>query len=115
MILGISERMEKNVSVNKYKTAKELKHDARVALNGKYSDIIKKENDNEIQTLLEHEVASLYIPAEKTAPAIIKIRHLGNKEISLSQKEASREFVLKVVEIICGGGLYHEESIKKTF
>lgn len=86
-----------------------------IALNGKYSDIIKKENDNEFQTLLEHEVASLYIPAEKTAPAIIKIRHLGNKEISLSQKEASREFVLKVIEIICGGGLYHEESIKKTF
>ena len=29
--------MEKNVSINKYKTAKELKHDARVALEGNYS------------------------------------------------------------------------------
>ena len=86
-----------------------------IALNGKYSDILKKENENEMQALLEHEVASLYIPAEKGSSAIIKIRHLVNKEICISQQEAAREFLLKVIEIICGGGLYHEESIKKTF
>ena len=86
-----------------------------IALNGRYSDILKKENDNEMQALLEHEVASLYVPADKSAPAIIKIHHLINKEICISQQEAPREFLMKVIEIICGGGLYHEESIKKTF
>ncbi len=88
-----------------------------IALNGRYSEIIKKENvnENEIQTLLDYEVASLYVPADKSAPSIIKIRHLGNKELVISQMDAPREFLLKVVEIICGGGLYHEESIKKTF
>ena len=86
-----------------------------VALNGKYQDIIRKVPDNELPSLLEYEIASLFVPADKNASAIMKIRHLGNKEVLIQQPEAAKEFLVKVVEIICGGGIYHEESIKKTF
>lgn len=84
-----------------------------IAMKGNYSSILSKNPENEIQKVLEHEVASLYIPADKSTPAIIKINHLGNREFYISQIEAPREFLLKVIEIICGGGIYHEESIKK--
>ncbi len=85
-----------------------------IALNGKYSDIIQKKQDETMQHILDHEVASLYVPAEKTQSAIIKIKHLGNKEFYINQMDASREFLLKVIETICGGGLYHEEIIKRN-
>ena len=49
------------------------------------------------------------MPADPTVDAIIKIKHLGNAEHLINQIDAPREFLLKVVEIICGGGYYHEE------
>lgn len=87
-----------------------------MALKGNYPDLIKEnqEDKDKLQVLLEHEVASLYVPADKTQSAIIKIRHLGNKEFYINQMDASREFLLKVIETICGGGLYHEESARRT-
>lgn len=85
-----------------------------MALKGDYHKIIKESSDDYMQTLLDHEVASLYVPADKTEPAVMKIKHLGNKEFYVNQMDASREFVLKVIETICGGGLYHEESVRKT-
>ena len=66
------------------------------------------------QKLLDLEVASLYIPADKNSKAIIKIRHLGNQEFYINQMEAPREFLLKVVETICGGGNYHKEGSRVT-
>ena len=66
------------------------------------------------QKLLDLEVASLYVPADKSAKAIIKIRHLGNQEFYINQMEAPREFLLKVVETICGGGNYHKEGSRVT-
>lgn len=85
-----------------------------MALKGDYKKIIKEVQDDYMQTLLEHEVASLYVPAEKTQSSIIKIKHLGNKEFYINQMDSSREFLLKVIETICGGGLYHEESVRRT-
>ena len=38
-----------------------------------------------------------------------------NREFFLNSSDASREFVLKVIETICGGGLYHEEGSRKSF
>ena len=40
---------------------------------------------------------------------------LFNREFYLNQVDAPREFVLKVVETICGGGFYHEEGARKSF
>lgn len=82
-----------------------------IAVRGNFYDIIKKSgSDDELQAILDNEVASLYIPSEKGQNCIIKIRHLGNKEFPINHMDAPREFLLKVIETICGGGIYHEES-----
>lgn len=86
-----------------------------MALRGSYYDLVKNLKEDEMQTLLESEIASLFVPAEKTQNTIITIRHLANKEFYLNQMDSPREFVLKVVEIICGGGVYHEMGTRKSF
>ncbi len=81
-----------------------------IAMKGNFYEIIKdvKEED-QLRTVLEQEVASLFIPAERGQNCIIKINHLGNKEFYINHMDAPREFLLKVIETICGGGIYHEE------
>ena len=84
-----------------------------IAMKGNFYEIIKdvKEED-QLRTVLEQEVASLFIPAERGQNCIIKINHLGNKEFYINHMDAPREFLLKVIETICGGGIYHEELRK---
>ncbi len=86
------------------------------ALNGNFSNIVKDANDYEshMKAMLENEVASLYIPAEKNQSAIITIRHKDNQEFLVNLSDAPREFLLKVIEIICAGGQFHEQ-IKNKF
>lgn len=86
-----------------------------MALRGNYHELMKAPHEDEMQILLDNEVASLFIPAEKIQNTIITIRHLANREFYLNQMDAPREFVLKVVETICGGGVYHEIGTRKTF
>lgn len=86
-----------------------------MALRGNYHELVKTQNDDEMQILLDSEVASLFVPAEKTQNTIITIRHLANREFYLNQMDSPREFVLKVVETICGGGLYHDMGTRKSF
>lgn len=81
-----------------------------LALNGDFQDASLDIQDQEYPDILRCEIASLYVPADTTAPAILKIKHLGNKEFHLNQIDASKEFLLKVIEIICGGGIYHENE-----
>jgi hypothetical protein len=81
-----------------------------LALNGDFQDASLDIQDQEYPDILKCEIASLYIPADTTSPAILKIKHLGNKEFYLNQIDASKEFLLKVIEIICGGGIYHENE-----
>ena len=85
-----------------------------IAIKGNVPEIIHGINDEVEQKLLDLEVASLYVPADKTAKAIIKIRHLGNQEFYINQMDAPREFLLKVIETICGGGNYHKEGSRVT-
>lgn len=84
-----------------------------IAVKGNLHEIIKQNKENELQAVLEQEVASLFIPADKTQSGIIKINHLGSREFYLNQMDAPREFLLKVIETICGGGIYHEENSTK--
>ena len=72
-----------------------------IAMKGNFYEIIKdvKEED-QLRTVLEQEVASLFIPAERGQNCIIKINHLGNKEFYLNHMDAPREFLLKVIETI---------------
>lgn len=87
-----------------------------IAIRGNYDELMKnsKQND-EMEILLDNEIASLFIPAEKTQNSIITIRHLANKEFYLNPMDSGREFALKVIEIICGGGVYHEMGTRKSF
>lgn len=88
-----------------------------MAISGNYNEIMQgaKDHVDEMGRLLENEVASLYIPAEKNQNSILKIKYLSNREFYLNQVDAPREFVLKVIETICGGGFYHEEGARRQF
>ncbi len=88
-----------------------------MAIKGNYNEIMQGVNnhDDEMGRLLENEVASLFIPPETNQNTVLKIKHLSNREFYLNQLDAPREFVLKVVETICGGGFYHEEGARKQF
>lgn len=87
-----------------------------IAIAGNYFDIVKKikDNESELDAILKYETASLYVPAEKSKPAIMKIDLLSNKEFPQSQIDAPRDFILKVIELTCGGGLFHQEGKKKS-
>lgn len=86
------------------------------AINGDFTKLIKEEDDIEKQmdVLLENEIASLYVPAEKNQCAVMTIAHKDNKELYISQLDAPREFLLKVIEIVCAGGEFHKQNTKKT-
>ena len=88
-----------------------------MAIKGSYNEIMQgvSDHDEEMSRLLENEIASLFVPAEVNQNSIMKIKHLPNRELSLNLIDAPREFALKVVETICGGGLYHEEGSRKSF
>ena len=86
------------------------------AINGDFTKLIKEDDSYEKQmdTLLEHEIASLYIPAEKNQGTIMTIRHKDNQELYINQLDAPRDFLLKVIEIVCAGGEFHKQNTKKT-
>lgn len=88
-----------------------------MAIRGNYYELMKgvTDHDEEMVKLLDNEVASLFIPPETNQNSIMKIRHLPNREFYLNQVDAPREFVLKVIETLCGGGFYHEEGSRKSF
>ena len=88
-----------------------------MAINGNYNELMEgiTSRSEMMAKLLEAEVASLFVPADKTQNSIFKIKHLSNREFFLNSSDASREFVLKVIETICGGGLYLEEGSRKSF
>ena len=88
-----------------------------MAINGNYNELMEgaTTRNEMMQRLLDKEVASLFVPADKSQNSIFKVKHLSNREFFLNPVDASREFVLKVVETICGGGVYHEEGSRKSF
>ncbi len=88
-----------------------------MAINGDYNELMEGKNSRSeiMEVLLDKEVASLFVPADKSQNSILKIRHLANREFFLNSTDASREFVLKIIETVCGGGVYHEEGSRKSF
>ena len=81
-----------------------------IALNGDFQDLDQQVQENDFTDMLKAEVASLYIPHNKNIKAVMKIKHLPDEEFYLDYKDAPLNFLLKVVEVVCGGGLYHEED-----
>jgi hypothetical protein len=87
-----------------------------IAVQGNYNELIKdaKNPEEEMEILLENEIASLYVPADQNEKCVFKIKHTG-QEFTINQIDAPREVVLKVVETVCGGGSYHKDGYVKTF
>lgn len=88
-----------------------------MAIKGSYNDIIKSNDDESecMKKLLDNEIASLFIPTDTMQNSVFKIRHLANREFLLNSQDCAKEFVLKVIEIICGSWIYHEEGSRKSF
>lgn len=86
------------------------------AINGDFTKLVNVNDDYETQidTLLKYEIASLYIPAEKSQGSIMTIRHKDNEEINIPYIDAPRDFLLKVIEIVCAGGEFHKQNVKKS-
>lgn len=80
-----------------------------IALNGDFLDTRSNLHAASFPELLHQEIASLYIPADPSAPAVMSIKHLSGEELYFHQADAPRKFLLKVVEIVCGGGFFHEQ------
>lgn len=79
-----------------------------VALHGDFQDARNPMQYYDFPEILQYEVASLYVPADPMAPAVMKIKHLGAEEHYLHQVDAARQFLMKTIEVICGGGFFHE-------
>lgn len=80
-----------------------------IALNGDFLDCRSNLQAASFPDLLHQEIASLYIPADPSAPAVMRIKHLSGEELYFHQADAPRKFLLKVVESVCGGGFFHEQ------
>ena len=85
-----------------------------MALKGNYHEIIKdvQDREQEMYKLLENEIASLYVPPDQSQKCILRVKRTW-QEYFLNQTDAPREFVLKIVEMVRGGGLYHADDSPK--
>lgn len=79
-----------------------------IAVMGDFMEL-SHQGSTEPEALLQHEIASLYIPADPQDPALMTIKHLGDEEHTLAQEDAAQHFLLKVVEMVCAGGYFHEQ------
>ncbi len=88
-----------------------------MAIKGNFNELTDglKNRSDIMEVLLEKEIASLYVPADKSQNSIFKLSHMPNREFFLNSTDASREFVLKIIETVCGGGILHEEGKRKSF
>ena len=80
-----------------------------LAIRGDFLDISHTYDTQQFSDLLSFELASLYIPSDPLEPAIMRIPHLGEEEQLLNQGDAARLFLLKTIEMVCGGGFLHEQ------
>jgi hypothetical protein len=81
-----------------------------LALQADFQEISQCIPDHDFADLLSYEVASLYVPADPLTPALMKVKQHGDEEQYLHQADASRQFLLKTLEIICGAGQFHEKD-----
>lgn len=80
-----------------------------IAMNGDFMDAASNLQSPYFSDLLQHEVASLYVPADPSAPAVMRLKLKAGEELYFHQVDAPRRFLLKVVEMTCGGGYFHEQ------
>jgi hypothetical protein len=79
-----------------------------IALKGDFQHAALELQDQDFSEMLRCEIASMYIPSNPDKPAIVKFKSYEDNEIYYDQEEAARKFLLKVIEVTCKGGIYHE-------
>ncbi|MBX2861716.1 MAG: hypothetical protein KTR14_10825 [Vampirovibrio sp.] len=82
-----------------------------VAISSDFADGSQQLHSGDFHDVLQHEVASLYVPAASDEPVIMRIPHLGGEDLQFEPREAARQFLLKTVEMVCSGGAFHEKSL----
>ncbi len=80
-----------------------------VALLGDYQDQVSHHEVEDYPDILDSEIASLYIPASPTQPAVMRFNQT-KEELFFHQDEAAQQFLLKLLEAVCGGGYFHETA-----
>ena len=88
-----------------------------MAIRGSFSEVTRGTDDKDeiMKRLLDNEIASLYVPVDKMQNSIFKIKTYPNREFFLTSQDSAKEFVLKVIEIVCGDPIYHIEGSIKSF
>ena len=81
-----------------------------LCVRGDFQDLSLLWDPQQFSDLLPFEIASLFVPADETQPAIMTVPHLGDTEAYFHQADAARLFLLRTVELVCGGGFLHELS-----
>jgi len=71
--------------------------------------IIRENPDNYASKLLDAEIASLYVPANKNDFCELRVRYLSNEIHKINQTDAAKEFFLLVLEYTCKSVKLHSE------
>ena len=74
---------------------------------GKYYQL-QDDYEKQMDILLDNEIASLFVPAENTHNAILKIRHLGGRELLLNRSVCPQGLEPSVYDYIIKHDLYRE-------
>lgn len=86
-----------------------------VALLGDFQELTEDNLLQDFPELLNHEIASLFVPAHPEAPCMLRMSHLGDKDILIPNHEAPRAFIAQVVDTVCSGGFFHEKKSSHLF
>lgn len=81
-----------------------------LCIRGDFQDVSLLWDPQHFGELLSLEIASLFVPPQADEAAIMMIPHLGNSEEYFHQQDAARLFLLRTVELVCGGGFLHEHQ-----
>jgi len=79
-----------------------------LCVRGDFQDLSLLWDPQQFSDFLPFEIASLFVPADEAQPAVMTIPHLGDAEEYFHQADAARLFLLRTVELVCGGGFLHE-------
>lgn len=81
-----------------------------VALNLDFNDVAQDWVEIDYGHLLQYEIASLYVPAQRDMPAVLKTHERPDDEIYIPQAEAPSQFLLRTLEQVSTAGIYHERN-----
>jgi hypothetical protein len=81
-----------------------------LCIRGDFQDVSLLWDPQQFSEWLPFEIASLFVPADEAQPAIMTVPHLGEHESYFHQADAARLFLLRCVELVCGGGFLHERQ-----